>query len=43
VGIVTERDFMQVAGQLLEQHLHGPATGERERVARDFAHEGTDD
>jgi CBS domain-containing protein len=44
VGIVTERDFMQVAGQLLEEHLHGRADGaERERLPGDYASEGTDD
>lgn len=47
VGIVTERDFMNVAGQLLEDHLHGRAGDGAERPARtvrgDYAGEGTDD
>src|SRR5204863_9213465 len=42
VGIVTERDFMTVAGQLLETVLHGRAAVER--VARDeFASDTTED
>lgn len=45
VGIVTERDFMNVAGQLLESFLHdrdGGPQPQRPRPA-DYASEGTDD
>jgi CBS domain-containing protein len=42
VGIVTERDFMNVAGQLLEAMMHGPPAGGRARPG-EFAREGTDD
>jgi predicted transcriptional regulator len=40
VGIVTERDFMNVAGQLLEAVLKGRAG---ELRPGEFAREGTDD
>jgi len=47
VGIVTERDFMNVAGQLLEDHLHDRAGGSAQQGPRrkhgDYASEGTDD
>jgi CBS domain-containing protein len=44
VGIVTERDFMNVAGQLLEAVLQGRATEVAPRArAGEFAREGTDD
>jgi CBS domain-containing protein/gamma-glutamyl:cysteine ligase YbdK (ATP-grasp superfamily) len=42
VGIVTERDFMNVAGQLLEAVLHGRAPVERVQRG-DFAADTTDD
>ena len=46
VGIVTERDFMNVAGQLLEAVLQGRAAGVRPTMAQqagEYAREGTDD
>ena len=46
VGIVTERDFMNVAGQLLEAVLQGRAAGVRPTTAQsagEYAREGTDD
>ena len=42
VGIVTERDFMNVAGQLLEAVMQGRATEVRARPG-EYAREGTDD
>ncbi len=42
VGIVTERDFMNVAGQLLEAVMQGRAAEVRARPG-EYAREGTDD
>jgi CBS domain-containing protein len=42
VGIVTERDFMNVAGQLLEAVMQGRAAEVRPRPG-EYAREGTDD